>query len=364
MVQNQSMATPQMDPLLVPLLGSQNESESDSILTQLLTEHAEPLIKQIVSYKLRVYISRSTPTSLGRDCEDICNEVVVQLLTRIADLRSNPEDKGIHNLRSYIAVATYRACYEYLRRKYPQRYSLKNKIRYCLTHQKELGLWETEQEEWTGGLAKWITDKSKPTDNQESTVRLRQLQSSPQTFASTLPNGTAMGMNLADLLLAIFKWVQQPVEIDTLVGVLAELLGTKDQQAEQGTDTDDRPVLAGIADQRTNLAKEIDQRIYLQKLWEEITQMSRRHCAALLLNLRDEQGSGALDLFLFTGLVSLKQIANALGLSEEELAGFWNDLPLDDNAIAEKLQISRQQVINLRKSARERLSRRMVQLGF
>src|SRR6267154_134587 len=192
MVQNPAFATPPLDPLLAPLLCSQNDAESDAILTRLLTEHAEPLIKQIVSYKLRIYISRSTPTSLGRDCEDICNEVVLQLLTRIADLRANPEHKGIHNLRSYIAVATYRACYEYLRRKYPQRYSLKNKVRNCLTHQSELGLWETEQEELAGGLEKWKSEKPPRTAESGSSLRLRQLQSNSQTFAASLPKGTGV----------------------------------------------------------------------------------------------------------------------------------------------------------------------------
>jgi hypothetical protein len=286
-------------------------------------------------------------------------------LTRIADLRANPEDKGIHSLRSYIAVTTYRACYEYLRRKYPQRYSLKNKIKYCLTHHPEMGLWETDEEESTCGLSKWNTGGRTQNDNNESTERLRQLQSNPRILAATLPNGTAAGMNLADVLLEIFKWTAHPIEIDTLVGIAAELLGTKDSVAEQtNEDDDDRPFFSTVADERVNLAKEIDQKIYLRKLWEEIVQMSQRHRTALLLNLRDDQGGSALDLFVFSGLVSFKQIATGLGLSEEELATLWNDLPLEDAVIATRLQVTRQQVINLRKSARERLGRRMIQLGF
>jgi predicted DNA-binding protein (UPF0251 family) len=47
-------------------------------------------------------------------------------------------------------------------------------------------------------------------------------------------------------------------------------------------------------------------------------------------------------------------------LSTEELAALWNDLPLEDLRIAEMLGISRQQVINLRKSARHRLARRVM----
>jgi hypothetical protein len=43
----------------------------------------------------------------------------------------------------------------------------------------------------------------------------------------------------------------------------------------------------------------------------------------------------------------------------DEFAAMWNRLPLDDLTIAERLGVNRQRVINLRKSARERLTRRM-----
>ena len=40
-------------------------------------------------------------------------------------------------------------------------------------------------------------------------------------------------------------------------------------------------------------------------------------------------------------------------------AALWNDLPLEDTAISGLLGVTRQQVINLRKVARERLVRRI-----
>jgi hypothetical protein len=46
-------------------------------------------------------------------------------------------------------------------------------------------------------------------------------------------------------------------------------------------------------------------------------------------------------------------------LGAEEFANLWNELPLEDASIASLLGVTRQQVINLRKSARERLTRRM-----
>jgi hypothetical protein len=46
-------------------------------------------------------------------------------------------------------------------------------------------------------------------------------------------------------------------------------------------------------------------------------------------------------------------------MTAEGLAGLWNDLPLEDSKIGELLGLTRQQVINARKSGRERLARRL-----
>lgn len=79
----------------------------------------------------------------------------------------------------------------------------------------------------------------------------------------------------------------------------------------------------------------------------------------MLLNLRDDRNESALDLFLFTGTASLTEIATALGKTEEWLAEVWNGLPLADASIASHLALERQQIINLRRTARARLARRM-----
>jgi hypothetical protein len=50
-------------------------------------------------------------------------------------------------------------------------------------------------------------------------------------------------------------------------------------------------------------------------------------------------------------------------MSMAELSEIWGRLPVDDHTIAERLGLTRQQVINLRKSARARLARRMASLN-
>ena len=80
------------------------------------------------------------------------------------------------------------------------------------------------------------------------------------------------------------------------------------------------------------------------------------------MNLRDEDQRGAVQLFPLTGVASIRQIADTLLVPHDEFSEMWNDLPLDDESIAARMGATRQQVINLRKSARERLERRLKEL--
>jgi len=59
------------------------------------------------------------------------------------------------------------------------------------------------------------------------------------------------------------------------------------------------------------------------------------------------------------GIATIRQLAAALELTAERLAELWNELPIEDARIAELLGLTRQQVINARKSGRERLARRL-----
>jgi hypothetical protein len=100
-----------------------------------------------------------------------------------------------------------------------------------------------------------------------------------------------------------------------------------------------------------------EQREHLQKVWSEIKEMPVRHRVALLLNLKDKQGDCVVWLFPILRVASIKQIAQMLEFPTEEFAAFWRELPWDDVKIAEHLNLTRQQVINLRQSARARLVR-------
>jgi hypothetical protein len=74
--------------------------------------------------------------------------------------------------------------------------------------------------------------------------------------------------------------------------------------------------------------------------------------------MRDDDGGSVLIFFPMLGVASLRQIAGRLAMPAEDLARIWGCLPLNDQRIGEHLRLDRQRVINLRKSARERLGRR------
>jgi len=336
------------DPALIPFLEAADESEAEQALARLISEEVNPLIKQIVGYKLRACPAHENGRS-PHEVEDLCSETLVNLLARLSDLRSRRAPEAIRNFRGYVAVTAYRACYEYLRRKYPQRHNLKNKLRYLLTHQPGFALWETEEGEWMAGLSVWSG---------------RAPREDTRAFAhKPAARAAADGASLKELLTSVFQRAGRAIELDELVGIVAEACKIKDQPVGREGDGE-RARLENIADERRRVDREVDRRIYLERLWGEISRMSPSHCAALLLNLKDARGACAVELFLITGVASFAQLAAALGQTEEWLAIIWNRLPVDDLTIAQHLGLSRQQVINLRKSARQRLVKRMEAVGF
>jgi hypothetical protein len=118
-----------------------------------------------------------------------------------------------------------------------------------------------------------------------------------------------------------------------------------------------------VADPTADVAAEVERREYLRRLWSGIERLPRRHCAALLLNLRDDRGRGVLALLPLMGIATVREIAALLGSSEAALAAIWDQLPLDDAAIARRLGTTRREVISLRKVARGRLARWMGRMG-
>lgn len=347
--------SPEIDPVLASFLREKDERASTELLGGLITERAEPLIRQIIGMKLRRYGGADAHGYDGQEADDLCNDVIAEMLFRLRQCKESPAEHPIANFHSYTAVATYHACSEYLRAKYPQRHSLKSKVRHALRNRDGLSQWKTESGELVGGFAAWQFRAKEPARGD----RYRKMLEDPAGFSrAALKAQDPVRMRLDELLAAVFDWVGEPVELDDLMSVLASLRGVRDGQEQLGhTEEEEGNWEERLIDDRVKFADEVTLRLYLQHVWELICQLPVRQRMALLLNLKDENGDCLTMQFPILRIASIRQIAGVLELTPDQFAELWHDLPLEDARIAALLGIERQQVINLRKSARERLAR-------
>ena len=338
-----------IDPLLEPLLSEAGDGRADELLSRLIDSHAGPVIKGVIRYKLHLNSHRA---SEGAEAEDLYQEVLLRLLAQLEQFRRRPDAHPIADLRGMAAVIAHRACAGWMRRQFPERHALKNRLHYLLTRQRGLALWQGEGGKLLAGFAAWQGRKQAPA------ARLGELSGVEglQALAGTMEGGRREG--LADALAAIFDHAGGPVEFDELVRAMAALLGVRDQPLESLPENEDAagfPPAAADSDP----AWRAEKRFFLQRLWDELRQLPRNQRAALLLNLKDAGGCGCITLFPATGIATLRQLADALEMSADVFARLWGELPLEDARIAELLGLTRQQVINARKSGRERLARRL-----
>ena len=318
------------DPLLHEVVRAEDEGSRRDALAAVVAEHARPLLAAIFGR-----FRRSEPL-LPQDVEELEATVLLRMVRRLQTISEAPE-QAIAQFQNYVAKLAYNTLYDLRRTRFPERTRLKNRIRYLLTHDPRLALWTTE----TATLAGLAADRG--TDAFAKSFDVATIDVTPVMKDPSRP---------ADALAALLAARGRPVPFDMLVRVVADLWHVRDT-ADHITN-----VMPEDRDQLTTLQEQE----YMVVLWQEISMLPPNQRVALLLNLRDGSGSNALTLFLLLSIVTLEEIALAVGFTTAELLDVWDQLPLEDNIIAARLGLTRQQVINLRKSARARLSRRTVHI--
>jgi RNA polymerase sigma factor (sigma-70 family) len=331
------------DPRLRPLLEATTEHSATLALEALLGADTDRVVRDAVRRALGEAGARSG------DADDVASEVRVRLVRKLWSLRRGIGE-SIDNFLGYAVNTTENACYTFLRRRYPERTRFRNRVRYAAAHHPGTVLTRGEHGVWhclsrrTRSAASFAPDAVAAfLENPQAWLAARNLDTNQPLPA------------LVDGLLASLG---DAIELDRLVDALAAVLGIVD--ASPVTPRDEAGgILERVPDPAPGIGDVLQQREALQRVWSEIVELPVRQRVALLLNLRDPDGSTVLQMLPATGVVSEVQIAAALEMDAPELAALWDRLPLDDLSIAERLSATRQQVINLRKAARARLTRRL-----
>jgi DNA-directed RNA polymerase specialized sigma24 family protein len=332
------MVTNPADTLLQEYAQCADPDRAEYLLETLVVEHAQPGIRKIVRYKLAFQGAAE-----AQDADDVASEVLLELISRLRAMKDASPADAIGDFSGYTAVSAYHACNEYLRRKYPNRHRLKTRLRYLLSTEKGLAIWENDGAEWLCGFGRWQAEQRQAVSGERLTRWREELHD--------VPRGRAQ--HPADTVKAVFTRFAGPVAFDELVGIVAQLWGVED--LPPASEKDARELESGESDPGSRM----DLRRWMGELWGQIGELPQPQRIALLLNLRAGPDGAAVALLPLTGIAGIRQIAEVLEIPAQEFAALWNRLPLDDLAIAERLGVTRQRVINLRKSARERLTRRM-----
>lgn len=331
-----------IDALLEPLLTANSDEHADELLSHVITEHAEPVIKGVIRFKLRF---NSHQEMQRAEASDIQQDVVLQLVSQLQRFRKLPAAHPITDVRGMAAIIAHRTCARWLRRQFPERHALKNRLHYLLTRQRGLALWNDDNGKSLAGFAVWQQQKKTATD-------ARSLSD-----VENLPAQVRKPQELAETVASIFNYLGGPIEFDELVSAVAAIQGVSDQPVESLAEDEDTGFEPATTD--PDPAWRIEKKMFLQRLWDELKQLPLNQRAALLLNLKDASGFAGITLFPAIGIAGIRELAATLELPAERLAELWNDLPIEDARIAELLGLTRQQVINARKSGRERLARRL-----
>jgi DNA-directed RNA polymerase specialized sigma24 family protein len=329
-----------IDALLEPLLTVTTDEHADEVLSQVIAEHAEPVIKGVIRFKLRFNAHQEMQRA---EANDIQQDVVLQLVSQLQRFRKLPAAHPITDVRGMAAIIAHRTCARWMRRQFPERHALKNRLHYLLTRQRGFALWEDNNGKLLAGFAAW---------QQQQKAGARNLSD-----FENLPSQVRKPQALAETVAGLFNYLAGPIEFDELVSAVAAIQGISDQPLESLADDEETGFEPATTD--PDPAWRIEKKMFLQRLWEELKQLPLNQRAAMLLNLKDASGFAAITLFPAIGIATMRQLAAALELTPERLAELWNDLPIEDARIAELLGLTRQQVINARKSGRERLARRL-----
>lgn len=321
--------------LLGAALAAPTAAQAESHLGELVSSHVEPLVFRIVSTRMRRHHSKH-----HSQIEDVSSEAVVSFLLHVEEVREGRAAR-LENLDAFVATLAARACNDYFRQAHPAFHALRNKLRYLMERYPELARWKDPASgQWMCGLAAW-QGPGKPA--LRAAAHVDEMDGLAAALKAKHP---------ADQLMQVFVEVNAPIPFNDLALLMARLWNVQEAAVEVEEEQE-------FADPGRGADVTLAQRQWLGVLWKRIAELNRNQRLALLLNLKGPEGSCGASLLVTSGVTTIRQIAQAVEMPDAEFADLWERLPLNDLEISTLLALTRQQVINLRKCARQRLTRQM-----
>lgn len=342
------------DIVLRTFLSTRKEEEQEGLLNELIEVYVAPIVQQTIWLRLGFRVSQSGVNLHNADAEDLYQEALLRLVQRLRELQSQPHKNAIRDFSHYVRRVTLNACNDYLRGKAPARRRLKDRLRDTLHRHQDFSLWKDHEQRLLCGFAVWQTTQLTSLSFQrgeEISERLENIK------ADLFPDENLSQVPLTRICAEIFNWVKRPLDLDQLVKLVADLIGHEDQP-EESLNNDNVNLIAAQPEQSLRL----EGRERLERFWQEVQRLPSHYRAVICLSFVGEGGENLLTALVATELALFPELATALELSLEELMQLWQQLPMDNAAIAAYLNTTKAQINKWRYRALQRLKKRILDL--
>jgi len=345
-----------MDSILLTFLQATEGAERERLLSELVLTHAAPLIRNTLRQRLGFFVDHSGANSNNPEAEDLYQDVITRLITRLKGLRADPHADRISNFRQYVTRVAANACHDYLRAQSPARSRLKNNLRDLLDRHPDFSVWKDEVYEYLCGFAAWRHRKPSPAPSKSLLLLLE----NPEEFKrQVFPREDIRRVPFTRVVAEIFNRVGGPVKIEPLVEILAVLLEITDHPVEALDNQDTYPDRQ-LIDSTVRCETRLEMRETLHQLWEEIRGLPPPQRDTFCLSFADHNGDDLFSLLIDAEVVTLPQLAAELDLTLARLVTLWREMPMDNRALAAELGATRPQINKWRYRALRQLQKKMM----
>lgn len=335
------------DKLLHPYLLAEGEDIARNRLDELFSETLIPKIKGVIAKEF---------LTLHRDERDeIFAEAQANLFRFLQNYRAKVRANSdavlpLPNLKGYTVILTRNTRREFLQKKNPAYRRTKHRILHLLENPlKNIQTFRDEK-----GMLFFTLPENR---NKESDFDFDKLV---KTVSAKNPR--RLFMKTHELVPQILREAGCPLALNVLIRLEMEITGTA--HSGESEMTDNLESLAKSLSENPQIT--LEKHELLQKLWRETKALKTRHRKSLLLNMKEAVGVEAISLWFVLGIANEAEMAAALEVSLEKFEELFKRLPLTSAEIADELGISATKTMtkaeivdNLRKSARDRLRRKI-----
>jgi len=340
-----------MDRILLPYLQATGESERQQRFDELLVVYAAPVVRRTLRQRLGFHVNQFGVNPYNPDAEDLYHEIIAKVIEVLTALPSSPQTE-IEEFEKYVGRIAINACLDYIRAKSPARTRLKYSLREILSRKSEFTLLKSE-EEFLCGLKEWPKER-RPISSQ----RFAEIESDLPIFRTSRFGGDDVTrVPLTNLTAELLRWIDEPVELDELVSLIASLLDVKDRPADSIDDEEKGYLESRVADTTLISDPGLDMEKLLRSLWRAVLALPKNQRDTYCFRFEDNSGEDLFTLLFEANITTRAQLAQQLGRSLDDFMRIWTAMPMEYSDISAELNAPVLQVRRWRFEALRRLEK-------